>query len=155
MMTLGFGLLLSVSAFASSNSITCQRMAHTGATQNACFEEINREATLLDLRLVAGATLSPGGEANTILTAQVMVGSNPCDAKNLNADLEASLDENGQTILIARVTGTKEVNRSCSREYAPVYQDVSFDLTDLNGDIGETVIKNAEAPGTLLTVKFL
>ena len=99
---------------------------------------------------VIPAGINPDAFAYKV-SAQVMVGTNPCFAQGVSAQLSQTQGE-GILRLRASVKGVDE-QRICTMEFNPQYQQVEFTLRGFKSEISEILIANVEEMGLDMTLE--
>jgi hypothetical protein len=103
------------------------------------------------------ATAAANGGINPVffgltVTAKAMLGSNPCGAQGLDADFEMRKDEAGVVTLTPILKTVGQRPEVCTREFKPVYKDISYTFIGSRLETVEILVENVDELGATKSV---
>ncbi len=87
-----------------------------------------------------------------IVRVKVLLGGNPCSAKNAKAIMEATRRD-GNLVLTPRIIRALDKEPAvCTTEWRPVYTETDFDVTGETGRYNDILIENVQTSSGSATV---
>ncbi|MDQ3231139.1 MAG: hypothetical protein M3Q07_04900 [Pseudobdellovibrionaceae bacterium] len=118
----------------------------------SAVEYVEYTTVIQELRLVpVNAGINPRAFAYQ-LEADVILGSNPCQAQGTTVELVEALKDGVLEISAVKKVPVNLEERICTREYLPVVQTLKSEIRGFAGDIEAIVVKNVETAGVDFTI---